>query len=161
MLSARSEVAVAVVAGKVYVAGGFGGGAALEIYDPATNRWRLGAPIPRAVHHAAVAEMGGRLYFIGGYAGGWDPVDTVYEYDPTRDRWRTRRPLPTARGALVAVTTLLGRGTNENQRFRPPWCHGWYQGVMATARFAALFSDIAQREPAIFVQLGPVGGQAI
>ena len=71
MLSARSEVAVAVVAGKVYVAGGFGGGVTLEIYDPATNRWRHGAPVPRAVHHAAAVEMGGRLYVIGGYAGGW------------------------------------------------------------------------------------------
>ncbi len=61
----------------------------------------------------------------------------------------------------TSLVTVLGRATNENQRFRPPWCHGWYQGVMATARSAALLSDIAQREPAIFVQLGPVGGQAI
>ncbi len=104
MLSARSEVAVAVVAGKVYVAGGFGGGTALEIYDPATNRWSRGASVPLAVHHAAAVGMGGRLYVIGGFAGGWDPVDTVYEYDPNLDRWQMRPPLPTARGALVAVT---------------------------------------------------------
>ena len=39
MLSARSEVAVAAVAGKIYVAGGFAGVRALEIYDPAADRW--------------------------------------------------------------------------------------------------------------------------
>ncbi len=77
-----------------------------------------------------------------------------------------KEPIPNRRSPIrerheTSLVTLLGRGTNENQRFRPPWCHGWYQGVMATARSAALFSDIAQREPAIFVQLGPVGGQAI
>ena len=91
MLSARSEVAVAVVAGKVYVAGGFGGGTALEIYDPATNRWSRGASVPQAVHHAAAVGMGGRLYVIGGFASGWNPVDTVYEYDPNFDRQNSRR----------------------------------------------------------------------
>ena len=66
MLSARSEVAVAAVGGKVYVAGGFGGGRALEIYDPGTDRWSRGAPVLRAVHHAAAVDIGGKLYLLGG-----------------------------------------------------------------------------------------------
>ena len=78
MPSARSEVAVAEVNGKVYVVGGFGAGRELEIYDPAADRWTRGAPIPRAVHHAAAVGLGGKLFVVGGYAGGWRPVDTVY-----------------------------------------------------------------------------------
>ncbi|MGH8056096.1 MAG: hypothetical protein ACREOH_02495, partial [Candidatus Entotheonellia bacterium] len=45
MPSSRSEVAVATLAGKVYVVGGFAGDIALEIYDPATDRWSRGAPL--------------------------------------------------------------------------------------------------------------------
>ncbi len=77
MPSARSEVAVAEVVGKVYVVGGFGGGRELEIYDPVADRWTRGAPIPRLVHHAAAVGLGGKLFVVGGYAGGWSPVDTV------------------------------------------------------------------------------------
>ncbi len=63
-----------------------------------------------------------------------------------REPIRNRRS-PTRERHETSLVTLLGRGINENQLFRPP--------------SAALFPDIAQREPAIFVQLGPVGGQAI
>ncbi len=48
MPSARSEVAVAAIADKVYVVGGFGGGRELEIYAPLSDRWHRGAPLPRA-----------------------------------------------------------------------------------------------------------------
>src|SRR5262245_55658861 len=38
MPSARTEVAVAEVDGKIYVVGGFGGERELEVYDPGTDR---------------------------------------------------------------------------------------------------------------------------
>jgi hypothetical protein len=53
MPSARTEIAVAEVGGKIYVVGGFRGERELEIYDPAADRWSRGAAIPRALHHAA------------------------------------------------------------------------------------------------------------
>src|SRR5215212_5162566 len=65
MPSARTEVAVAEVGGKIYVIGGFGGERELEIYDPAANRWTRGAAFPREVHHAAAAGLNGKLYVIG------------------------------------------------------------------------------------------------
>ena len=122
MPSARSEVAVAAVAGKIYVVGGFGAGRQLEIYEPATNRWLRGAPAPRAVHHATAVGLNDKLYMIGGYAGGWSPVDFVYEYDPATDAWRKRASLPTPRGALTAVVldgkihVLSGVGAPRRQR---------------------------------------------
>src|SRR5262245_40339889 len=42
MPSARTEVAVAEVGGKIYVVGGFGGERELEVYDPAADRWSRG-----------------------------------------------------------------------------------------------------------------------
>src|SRR2546430_5093254 len=108
MPSARSEVAVAEVAGKVYVVGGFGGDTPLEIYEPTADRWSRGAPLPRPLHHAAAVGVDGWLFVLGGYADGWTPVDSVYEYSPAMDRWRNRAALPTARGALAA-TVINGK----------------------------------------------------
>ena len=65
MLSTRTEVAVAAVGDLVYVAGGFGGAQNLEIYDPRTDRWSLGASVPQRVHHAAAVALNGKLYLIG------------------------------------------------------------------------------------------------
>lgn len=110
MPTARQEVAVAALDGKVFVIGGFGPDAepvgTVEVYDPATDRWTRRAPLPAPSHHAAVAVALGRLFVIGGYTGGrvaWTPQSTVYEYDAARDSWATRAPLPTPRGALAAA----------------------------------------------------------
>jgi hypothetical protein len=61
MPSARTEVAVAEVGGKIYVVGGFRGERELEVYDPAADRWSRGASIPRALHHAAAVGLNGKL----------------------------------------------------------------------------------------------------
>jgi N-acetylneuraminic acid mutarotase len=103
MPSARTEVAVAEVDGKIYVIGGFGGERELEVYDPASDRWSRGALIPRALQHAAAVGWQDKLYVIGGFVEGWTPTDDVHEYDPASDRWRRLAALPTPRGALAAA----------------------------------------------------------
>jgi hypothetical protein len=82
MPSARTEIAVAEVGGKIYVVGGFRGERELEIYDPAADRWSRGASLPRALHHAGAVRLNGKLYVIGGFVEGWTPTDDVHEYDP-------------------------------------------------------------------------------
>jgi hypothetical protein len=67
MPSARTEVAVAEVGGRIYVIGGFRGERELEIYDPSTDRWSRGALIPRPLHHAAAVGLNDKLYVIGGF----------------------------------------------------------------------------------------------
>jgi N-acetylneuraminic acid mutarotase len=103
MPSARTEVAVAEVGGKIYVVGGFGGERELEIYDSVADRWSRGASIPRALHHAAAVGLNDKLYVIGGFVEGWTPTDDVHEYDQASDRWRRLAALPTTRGALAAA----------------------------------------------------------
>ena len=115
MPTARQEVAVAELNGRVFVIGGFGASSeavpTVEVFDPATDRWETRAPLPAPTHHAAAAVIDGRLFVVGGYSGGrlsWTPLRTVYEYDETRNSWSTRAPLRLARGGL-AVATVGGR----------------------------------------------------
>lgn len=104
----RQEVAAAVVGGKIYVAGGLvsnGATAAVEIYDPASDSWTTGPPLPLAVHHAMAAEQGGRLFVMGGIAisrGGAAVRDVFILED---GRWRQGPPLrrPRAAGAAASV----------------------------------------------------------
>ena len=84
--TARSEVAVADLSGKIYVLGGFGSGAtANEEYDPVTNTWRRRSPIPRGVDHAAAVGLEDTIYLIGGFDGRWGALDNVWAYDPETD----------------------------------------------------------------------------
>ncbi|HEY7520883.1 MAG TPA: kelch repeat-containing protein [Methylomirabilota bacterium] len=115
MPSARQEVAVAAVAGHVWVIGGFGAAAepvaTVERYDPATNSWDARPPLPIPIHHAAAVGVDDRLFVLGGYTGGrlrWTPLDAVWEWTDAQGRWEKRTPMPTARGALAA-TALGGR----------------------------------------------------
>ena len=110
MPTARQEVAVAELNGRVFVIGGFGADsevvATVEVYDPASNGWQTRTPLPAPTHHAAAAVVDGRLFVVGGYGGGrvsGTPLRTVYEYDEARSSWATRAPLRQARGALESV----------------------------------------------------------
>ncbi len=69
MPSARAEIAVAEVGGKIYVIGAFTGERELEIYDAAADRWSRGAALPRSVHHPAAVGLGGK--------GNWLVENTV------------------------------------------------------------------------------------
>lgn len=114
----RTEVAAAVLDGKIYVLGGFaeptlGNLASLtitdrvEVYDPAKNEWTVRAPLPVGLHHAGAGVIGNRLYVVGGFTRSflsvWHPVASVYVYDPDKDIWTERSPMPTARGALAVA----------------------------------------------------------
>ncbi|MGH7325783.1 MAG: Kelch repeat-containing protein [Candidatus Rokuibacteriota bacterium] len=115
MPTARQEVAVAALDGRVYVIGGFGPGfrpvATVEAYDAEANEWEPRASLPEPVHHAAAAVVNGRLFVIGGYTGGrlsWEASPTVYEYDLQGNTWKARAVMPTPRGAL-AVAVVANR----------------------------------------------------
>lgn len=112
MLEARQEVCVGVVAGRIYVAGGFrpGGGTAntVEAYDPATDRWTMAAPLPQAVNHCMAAVVGNRLFVLGGALASGASTSAVYEYDPQANAWANRAFMPTARNAAAAIV-LGGR----------------------------------------------------
>ena len=61
----RTEVAAAVLDGRIVVAGGLTpDGAAsdrADVYDPATNRWSPAPALPLGLHHSGMAALGDRV----------------------------------------------------------------------------------------------------
>jgi N-acetylneuraminic acid mutarotase len=108
LLEANSEMAVALLDGKVFVLGGYPASRVtvptVQVYDPATDSWTLTAPLPVAVNHPMPAAVNGKLYLIGGQTDANTAyVDNVQEYDPATRSWRQLARMPTQRGAGAAV----------------------------------------------------------
>jgi N-acetylneuraminic acid mutarotase len=118
-----------VIAGKFYVAGGYGPNgaptAALDIYNPVTNKWSAGAPMPTVRVGMAGAIVGGKLWVIGGEAG------EVIAYDPVTNKWTGKPGLITPRSGLIAAKVRVDGNTHvlaiggltesgqENEAFTP------------------------------------------
>jgi N-acetylneuraminic acid mutarotase len=127
----RGSPNAAVVAGKLYVIGGatthpgshetsihparpHRSSDANEVFDPATNSWAKGSPMPTPRNHAAVGVVNNKIYILGGRLGAGfitraSNTDIVESYDPATDQWGALlAPMPTARSA-VAWGTYKGR----------------------------------------------------
>ena len=61
MPTARSEIAGAILDGKIYIIGGFDGSGrsitTTEVYDPMANEWTTAAPLPQPLDHTAAASF--------------------------------------------------------------------------------------------------------
>ena len=131
----RGWMASGVLDGLMYVVGGerrlgFSGRerlATLDIYDPRTDTWSLGPPMPTARAGAAGTMVDRKLFVVGGFDGQLESVHTVVEsYDPESNLWEAQVRIPTARvfsGAGVLDDTLyvVGGypGLSVNEAFSP------------------------------------------
>src|SRR6476646_6906692 len=80
------------------------------------GQWTSGAPMPSARSEVAAAEVGGKIYVVGGYGG-----ETALEiYDPATDQWSRGAAFPHAlhhaaaagfQGRLYVVGGYLINGT--------------------------------------------------
>jgi N-acetylneuraminic acid mutarotase len=118
------HAALAAVNGKIYAFGGFVApatsaiplGAAWEPiadaweFNPATNAWKALAPLPGKRGSAIAAEVGGKIYVIGGATtmeGSKDPFFTAFGparvlgsndvYDPATNTWESRNAMSVPR----------------------------------------------------------------
>jgi N-acetylneuraminic acid mutarotase len=69
MPDARSGIAGAVVNGRVYVFGGEDPGqthAEVFIYDPASDSWSTGTPMPTPRHGLSAVAANGQIHVLGG-----------------------------------------------------------------------------------------------
>ena len=85
----------------------------VTIYDPLTDQWRYGPPLPAPMHHVALVSNSGYLSAIGGFLrngnGGWQMQSRVWQTDDIENGiWREAPPLPIAQAETVAVS-LNGR----------------------------------------------------
>ena len=67
-----------------------------EIYDPATDSWSEGPPLPTGRSGSAGALLDGRFYVFGGEAsdgtGRTFIVDVAERFDPARNAWERLPP---------------------------------------------------------------------
>jgi N-acetylneuraminic acid mutarotase len=116
----RSEVAGAVLAGRIAVIGGFladgSSSRRVDLYDPAANRWSRLPDLPHAVNHAMAAADGRRIYVVGGYTP-TGPTRAAFVLED--GAWERLPGLPEARaaggaafagGKLYVVGGVFARG---------------------------------------------------
>ena len=97
--------AAEVVNGKLYLFGGLGGSSEgkVQVYDPAANRWTLGASMPFAAGSSSSAVIGGKVYVAGGIVGS-STTSRVARYDPATNSWTELAPMPAGRNHAAAGT---------------------------------------------------------
>jgi N-acetylneuraminic acid mutarotase len=125
--------------GKIYVFGGSGAmtqeapSATLDTaweYDPAADTWKPIAKLSAKRTAGSAAEVGGKIYFIGGSADLTAPdgrtqnagfvVGTNESFDPATNQWTAHKPMPTPRNhAAIGVVggkiyVIGGRITANN-----------------------------------------------
>ena len=89
--------------GKVYVAGGYTGdwiaSDRLFIYDPLTNQWTQGNPMPTPRGYPVANFVNGTFYVIGGDGGASKEraLNATESYDPLTNQWTEHAPMPTPR----------------------------------------------------------------
>lgn len=143
LLTPRSEVASAVLDGKIYAIAGFDAQGrstnVVEAYDAVADRWERRASLPEGRDHAMAAAFGGRIYVFGGGAG--PATKTTFAYDPTADRWQRLADMPFARtagGAAVLgdrIVVVGGTGDRpEVSMVYDPALDQWTQGPMIEPR---------------------------
>ncbi len=118
MPTARSSLSVAVVDGNIYAMGGMNlilspdtCLTTVEIYDPETDSWQTGPPLPQPRLAAASGVIDGKIYLAGGYnfeeTNGYY-LDRLDRFDPAVSEWMGLAPMPTRR-SLAAGAVLDGR----------------------------------------------------
>src|SRR5262245_3760638 len=107
MLLARQEVAATPYKGGIAIVGGFVGTCSnsrtVDLYLPATNRWRGLPQLPIALNHAVAAAQGSKLYVAGGYGDEPRFPRAAFVYDGKRWKRLARMPGPRAAAGSAIV----------------------------------------------------------
>jgi len=84
------------VGGKLYLIGGLDGGAEgrVQIFDPATNAWSVGANMPWTGGSISTAVIGGKIYAAGGIVTAGFTVANCAVYDPATNAWTSKAAMP-------------------------------------------------------------------
>ncbi|WP_417470337.1 Kelch repeat-containing protein [Maricaulis sp.] len=97
---ARAGLAVAVLDGRLYAAGGAGltsPRAEFEVFDPELNRWMPETALPRGLERFGMAAVNGRIYAAGGYAPGdlgVEPTASMWSWSPEGGVWQSEAAMP-------------------------------------------------------------------
>lgn len=83
----------------------------VQIYDPSSNTWSNGTPIPVAtLQLAAVSARDGNIYLFGGTDdASSNPLNNVQIYHPATDTWSAGTPMPATRNQFGAALAPDGK----------------------------------------------------
>lgn len=134
---------------------------AVDVYDPATDRWTARAPLPTPRTGLALGVVDGIIYAVGGRTDESPALTTVEAFDPATNTWTARAPMLSARsffeigvvnGKLFAVD---GNGTGSVEVYDPA-ANSWSNRTFVpTPRYNA---SIAVVGGSIYVVGGLVSG---
>ena len=116
MPQGKQNAAIAIFDGKIYIIGGMTGSAglsgsstnAVDVFDPASGRWQVAAPMSAVRTGSKAIVVDGRIYAVGGARGG-EAIDTSEIYDPRANTWQPGPQLK-ARRTGHCVEFVAGRG---------------------------------------------------
>jgi len=113
MPTPRNHAAGGAVDNRIYIIGGRIGSVFIpnafnidlvEEYDPATDQWRLRAPMPTQRSATAWGVYGGNIYVAGGeirHRDIWGTYTAVEAFDPRSNSWKRHSPMPMPRHGLA------------------------------------------------------------
>ena len=128
---ARFEASGVVVDGELWVMGGFRSSMLdvskrIDIYDPRTDRWRVGPELPGAETHAGIVSLGKDFLLLAGFEGnvlGRVTTAGVWRRNVAAGSWSSGPDLPSPRAAVFAglidnvVHAAGGLGLDGNSDF--------------------------------------------
>ena len=134
----------------------------VDIYNPATDRWRIGPKMPTRRDTLSVTAISNRIYVIGGY--GWPRIPNaagpflkvIEEYDSLSRQWRQKNDmlnLKTSFGTVVVRDEIYLIGGIAPEK-GPLW-------YLATVDVYHPQKETWHNIPALPVPMSPYGAEAI
>lgn len=177
------EIYPTVFNNEIYVGGGFvparesvffglSPSKAIYVFNPESNSWRQGVPLPEARHHLGMVSNEQYLYGIGGFVGvkgkAWQLQKSVHRMTPNGKEWIPGPDLPVVMGESVYASLnnsihviggktreiSTGRGTDTTKHFKLVDDAHWEEAAPATV--ARNSAGAAVLDGRIFV----IGGRA-
>ena len=108
----RHEASFVESGDKWYLMGGREHDGNVNIYDPVTDSWTIGATPPGAsMHHYQAVDYHGLILVAGAMRSDEldifeEPIDTIYVYDPLDNSWYAGPAIPSSRARAAAGVVL-------------------------------------------------------
>lgn len=80
----------------------------VEIYNPDTDSWEIGIPLPFPRVFSVAVEINDRIYVMGGYNGDQHFIETVHSFVTSMGDWITVSPTLIGRDAPAAAVLRSG-----------------------------------------------------
>ena len=115
----------AVLKNEIYMVGGCAASGIIadtQIYNPVTDSWSAGVPLPSSLCDGVAAVVKNILYVIGGSSTPGTCSNAVFAFNPKTKTWTSKSSMPTARCSTgVAVESNIiyvigGNGNSGNNR---------------------------------------------